>query len=86
LRPIHDEIFSILEKIPQDGTYDQARPLQELIARLKARSETTPKKVFSYDLSAATDRVPIDLQTQLLSLIYNYEVAEAWKGIMVDRD
>jgi len=33
--------------------------------------------LYSFDLSAATDRLPIDLQKQVLSLIYNQEIADA---------
>jgi catabolite regulation protein CreA len=43
-------------------------------------------KVFSYDLSAATDRFPIDLQVQILSMLYTKEVALAWKSVLVNRD
>jgi hypothetical protein len=35
------------------------------------------KDVYSFDLSAATDRLPIDLQVQVLSMIYNHTIAQA---------
>jgi len=76
LRPIHDHIFSILEKIPQDGTFNQGRPLKYLVDSLNERSNEI-LDVYSYDLSAATDRVPIAFQVQILSLLYNYEIARA---------
>jgi len=41
--------------------------------------------LYSFDLSAATDRLPIDLQKQVLSLIYNQEIANAWNDILVGR-
>jgi len=83
LRPIHDHIFQILRRIPQDGTFDQQAPLDRLRERLKDKVD---KSTHSYDLSAATDRVPIDTQVQLLSLIYNHDVADAWRGLLVERD
>jgi len=43
------------------------------------------KDLYSFDLSAATDRLPIDLQVQVLTLIYNQSVAYAWKDILVGR-
>lgn len=49
---------------------------------LKKKCLTT----FSYDLSSATDRFPIDLQVQVLSLIYTKEIALAWKSLLIDRD
>jgi hypothetical protein len=36
------------------------------------------KVMYSFDLSAATDRLPIDLQVQLLTILFkNSETAEA---------
>jgi len=43
------------------------------------------KDLYSFDLSAATDRLPIDLQVQVLSLIYNQRLASDWKCILVNR-
>lgn len=40
----------------------------------------------SYDLSAATDRLPIDLQVQVMSQFLPREVAQAWKDVLVGRD
>jgi len=74
LKPIHDHVFSILRLIPQDGTFDQGAPIRRL---RKILSNKADKTVYSYDLSAATDRVPIELQKQVLSLIYNKTVADA---------
>jgi hypothetical protein len=45
------------------------------------------KEMFSFDLSAATDRLPIDLQVQVLSFLYgDEETALLWKSLLVDRD
>lgn len=83
LKPYHEYLFSILREIPQDGTFDQAGPLNKLRERLNSRPN---KWVASYDLSAATDRLPIDVQVQVMSQLFNREVAEAWKTLLVDRD
>jgi hypothetical protein len=74
LAPLHDLIFSILKGISQDGTFDQARPMRHLVDRLAKRSD---QFVASFDLSAATDRLPIDFQVQVLSQLVNRELAEA---------
>nr|QXN75380.1 MAG: RNA-dependent RNA polymerase [Grapevine-associated mitovirus 5] len=79
LKPIHDHIFEILKSIPNDGCFDQIKPLQRLM--LKGH-----KNVFSFDLSAATDRLPILLQTQVMSWLYGQDVALAWKTLLIDRD
>lgn len=63
---LHDTIFEVLKKIPQDGTFDQAAPVNLLKAEL---SQSEDQRVFSYDLTAATDRLPIDLQVDILSRI-----------------
>jgi len=65
LRPLHDSLFRLLPKIEQDGTFNQVRPFKALvdIARLKGGM------LNSFDLSAATDRIPIDIQVDILSLL-----------------
>jgi hypothetical protein len=57
--PLHKRLFTILGKIPQDGTFDQIKPLKALLQRNKS--------LYSLDLSAATDRLPIVLQMIVLS-------------------
>lgn len=58
LSGFHDTISTILRRIPQDGTFDQGRPIGLLP---KEKSE-----VYSFDLSSATDRLPIDVQCQVI--------------------
>lgn len=36
------------------------------------------EKLFSYDFSSATDRFPLNVQSLIVSCIWNYEVAMAW--------
>jgi len=72
LEPIHEYIYSILRNIPQDGTFDQSRPLSELRRKLNDKSLT-----YSYDLSAATDRLPLKLQIDVLSTFLGRRVANA---------
>lgn len=56
--------------MPFDGTFDQLKPLQALIAK-------GHKQFYSYDLSAATDRLPITLQEQILGYLINPDFAKA---------
>jgi len=64
LRPLHDSIFRFLKSVPQDGTYNQLGPLNLL------RANPNKGHDFScYDLSAATDRLPIDLQVSILNCL-----------------
>lgn len=52
-----------------DGTFDQLGPLKRLQKRLLEGELKTPA-IYSYDLSAATDRLPIRVQRDVLSLIF----------------
>lgn len=65
MEPLHRGLFSFIRQIPQDGTFDQLKPVNGLIDKLL----TQPRgkvSVYSIDLSAATDRLPIILQMRLL--------------------
>lgn len=82
MKPLHDWIFSRLRVIVTDGTYNQIRPIKEL---LNACEELNVNSLYSYDLSAATDRLPVDLQVDLLSEIMGKKLALLWKGLLVSR-
>lgn len=60
LRPLHDEIFRILKSIPNDFTFDQK-------AGVDAARASGAKELWSLDLSSATDRAPVRLQSVVLS-------------------
>jgi hypothetical protein len=63
LRPLHDYLFQLLKALPQDGTFDQSAPLTLLLKKYPG------VRYYSYDLSAATDRLPVRLQAQILDLV-----------------
>lgn len=52
LTPVHDWLMEVLRSLPQDGTFNQVRPLWSLRKR-------RPLDVFSFDLKSATDRWPV---------------------------
>lgn len=79
LRPLHDFLFDVLRNIPQDGTFDQYGPLQLLVAK-------NLPFLGSYDLSAATDRLPIDLQRDILGFLFGDTFAKSWVTLLVGRD
>lgn len=64
LRPIHLMLFGLLKNIPQDATFDQDRGVQMGIQLLKKSGIA-----YSYDLSAATDRLPIVIQKLLIEYL-----------------
>jgi hypothetical protein len=61
LKPLHDALFSFLRRLPNDGTFDQ----EAAFSRAQDKASVSGK-CFGYDLSAATDRLPISLQTKIL--------------------
>jgi len=62
LRPLHLFLFDLIRKIPNDGTFNQDKSFQRLVEK-SAKS----KVFYGYDLSAATDRLPLKLQQSLLA-------------------
>jgi hypothetical protein len=76
LRPLHDSLFRLLSTIQQDGTFSQVTPFEALMEKARLRGA----KVNSFDLSAATDRLPIDLQVDILNLLGID--GELWKSIL----
>lgn len=83
LYPLHRFIFDkILRVIPQDGTFDQLRPVRQL---LDVMSKRGLYECFSYDLSAATDRLPVALQEFVLSAFTTREFAHHWRRLLTGR-
>jgi hypothetical protein len=76
LKPLHDWLNNGLSEIRQDGTFNQLGPLQYLTGSYRV----------SYDLSAATDRLPVALQVQILSQYLSQDVALAWSDLLTKRD
>lgn len=74
LLPLHKSIFDVLESKETDGTFNQDAPLSRL---MKAPLEG--HKFSCFDLSAATDRLPVDLQVQILNSM-NLD-GNAWKDL-----
>jgi hypothetical protein len=80
LKPLHDWVFDLLRSIPQDGTFDQLKPVKTLLR--KVGNDTT---IFSYDLSAATDRLPVAIQELLLAQVFGESFAKCWRELLVGR-
>lgn len=74
LKPLHVGLFHLLEKIKSDGTFNQLRPFVNLFT-------TGPKKLFSYDLSSATDRLPLEIQKDILNIL-GQNLGTDWKDLL----
>lgn len=75
LSPLHHDLFSLLKTIITDGTFNQTAPLDRLVS-LSKEGKLDGQTFYSFDLSAATDRLPISLQGQVLSILYGEEFAQ----------
>lgn len=75
LYPLHKEIFRFLRRLPTDGTFDQLAPIRAL-------EGDRDREYRSYDLSAATDRLPRDLQRDILSLFVDPRLADIWSKLV----
>jgi hypothetical protein len=71
MQPLHQFLFSILKKLPNDGTFDQDLSFKR--AQAKAIKFGCS---YGYDLSSATDRLPIKLQVGILSSLIGEELAQ----------
>jgi len=68
LRPLHDACFDVLRMLPNDGTFDQD-------ASVKRSAEKVEKYgvAYSFDLSAATDRLPVKLTAAIFQDLFQIE-------------
>jgi hypothetical protein len=83
LYPLHRFIFDkLLRVIPQDGTKNQLKPVKSLIEAMRAKGLSA---TFSFDLSAATDRIPVRIQEILLSHFTTKEFSYHWKHLLTSR-
>lgn len=81
LQPIHDYLYKdVLRKLPCDGTFSHSG-----IAS-RVRKYTRTGKLTCYDLKAATDRMPVDLQERILSIFLGKELASQWRDLLCNRD
>lgn len=80
-KPLHDFLFSVLRRLPNDGTFNQDASFKRAVSKSKVSGHC-----FGYDLSAATDRLPIAIQVAILTPILGERLAELWKIILIDRE
>jgi hypothetical protein len=83
LRPLHIALSSRLKGIPMDATHDQDGSLRTYVEMLRREGIT---EVYSFDLSAATDRLPVKFQALILDIVTNYDgFGMLWSAALVDR-
>jgi hypothetical protein len=83
LQPLHKALSSRLKAIPMDATHDQDGSLRSYVEMLRREGIS---EVYSFDLSAATDRLPVKFQAFILDVITNYDgFGLLWSKALVDR-
>lgn len=80
LKPLHKSLYRCLNKLQTDGTSSHNRLSMAVQERTLKCSH-----ISSFDLTAATDRFPIFIQSKILSWLYNPKVGSLWKQLMVKR-
>jgi len=83
-KPIHDMIFTVLKSLPTDSTFNQQAGIKRII-------DIGGSRLRSFDLSAATDRVPLLVQIPILAALFALvgysknrasNIANAWGKII----
>jgi hypothetical protein len=77
LRPIHDLQFKILANLPCDRTFTQNPIITD---------KEDGHSYWSIDLTAATDRFPVEIQKTVVKYLFNQTIADAWQSILIDYD
>jgi hypothetical protein len=81
LKPLHEWVFTLLREIPQDGTFNHLKPVKRLLKIVES-----DQKIYSFDLSAATDRLPVLIQGLLLLQFFGRHFAATWKALLCNRN
>lgn len=86
LRPLHTHFYDVLRLLPTDSTFNQQAGVERALQAARAGV----KHFWSFDLSAATDRFPLPLQTRLVEGMFAdvraKAFSEAWAKLLTDRD
>jgi len=80
LKPLHEMLFKFLKSLPNDATFNQTLSVQRCMDKAKIAGCS-----FGYDLSAATDRLPIKLQVAILTPLIGELGAQCWKTLLIGR-
>jgi hypothetical protein len=79
--PLHNDLFSFLRRLPNDGTFDQDLSFDRCLKKAKEYN-----MAFAFDLTAATDRLPIALQSKILDLLYIPGLGRLWTTLLTGRE
>jgi hypothetical protein len=81
LQPLHKALFRFLTKLPNDGTFDQDKSFHRVMEKSKLFG-----RAYSVDLSAATDRLPVLLQENILNCWFGNNIGTHWRKLLTLRN
>lgn len=86
-KPLHEFCFSLMFKMSCDYTYNQRNALPELKSKFDQMILQGLEPVYHcYDLTAATDRLPILVQSYIVNELYGYPlIGDAWVNLISNR-
>jgi len=67
---LHNSIFAFLKSRSNDATFDQGEAVKRCFTKVKEYH-----CAYGFDLSAATDRLPISIQVDVLSSLFGLDFA-----------
>jgi hypothetical protein len=80
LQPLHLAIFAALKFVPNDATFNQEASVNRCMIKAKEANGS-----WGYDLSAATDRLPLLLQKMILNHFLP-SLGDLWGTLLTSRD
>jgi len=80
LRPIHNSLMRILRKLETDGTFDQESAFSRILRMSKGH------KTYCFDLSGASDRIPLQVQTIMMKTLFGESISESWSYVIANRE
>jgi hypothetical protein len=78
LSPLHNAFMTGLQRLPTDVTYYQDK-ISDLIKEMG-------KSLYSSDMTAFTDRFPIELECEVIKAKYGEQECSDWKQLISDRE
>jgi len=78
LQPLHDYLFNLLAKVDSDATFDQEGSVKAFAEKHRLNS------IYSFDLSSATDLIPVELTERVLKYQIGGQAAR-WRNLIVGR-
>jgi len=79
LKGIHNYLMEVLRSLKTDATHDQNKGFKRVL------DKSNGKQAYSYDLSGASDRIPLTLQKIVLKHAFPNDISESWSTVIADR-